>query len=166
MALFNIGISKIELSDIASDGDVGTAFAALGMTQEGTCKLNFADGTLQELKVEEKDTAADSVLIAGEKSVDFTVADPDEDTLVSVFGGTKSGTGLTTKYKSPLTTVSIEKSLKITPKVGLGHIFPRVLITAKLTPDAGKANWIGVAVSCKVLAPKKDGVSDWETFRV
>lgn len=166
MALFNLGIAKIELSDIASDGDVGTTFAVLGQTQEGTCKLNFADATITELKVEEKSTAADSYSEPGEKTVEFTVADPDEDTLVSVFGGTKSGTNGTTKFKAPLNTVTIEKSLKITPRKGMGFTFPRVSITAKFTPDVGKTTWVGVTVTAKVLSPTKTGVSDWETFRV
>lgn len=165
MGLFNLGVSKIELADIAADGDVGTNFATLGLTQEGTTKINFADATITELKVEEFVTAADTDTSEGEKTIEFTIANPDEDTFLAVFGGSKSGTGDELTFHAPSTTVNIEKSLKITPVKGLGFIFPRVLVTAKPTSDVGRGTWMGIAVTCKVLQPTKVAVSSWSTFR-
>lgn len=166
MALFNLGVSKIEVSPIAADGGVGTVFAALGLTQEGTTKINFADATTTDLMVEELDTAADSIVTGGEKTIEFVIANPDEDTLVALMGGTKTGTAGATTWTAPATTTVIERSIKITPKKGLGFIFPRVLITARPTSDLGKTTWMGVTVTGKVLAPTKAGVTDWSTFRV
>lgn len=166
MGLFNLGVSKIELATIAVDGDVGTTFAALGLTQEGTTKINFADDTTTDLMVEEMDVAADSVATPGEKTFEFTVANPDEDTLVELFGGMKTGTGASTVYKAPASAVVIERSVKITPKKGIGWVFPRALITAKFTSDVGKTTWVGVTVTGKVLQPTKTGVAPWSTFRV
>lgn len=166
MALFNLGVSKIEVSAIAGDGGVGTTFAALGLTQEGTTKINFADPTTTDLMVEEFDTAADSIVTGGEKTIEFVIANPDEDTLVALMGGTKAGTGATTTYTAPATYAIVERSVKITPKKGMGFIFPRVLITAKPTSDLGKTTWMGVTVTGKVLVPTKAGVTDWSTFRV
>lgn len=166
MALFNLGVSKIELSEIAVDGGVGTTFAVLGLTQEGTTKINFADDTTNDLMVEELDTAADSVATPGEKTIEFTIANPDEDTLVALMGGTKTGTGASTVYTAPSSAVIIERSVKITPKKGLGWVFPRALISAKFTSDVGKATWVGVTVTAKVLSPTKAGVTAWSTFRV
>lgn len=165
MALFNLGVAKIEVSDIAADGGVGTTFAALGLTQEGTTKLNFAEGTTTDLMVEEYDTAADSIFTGGEKTIEFVIANPDEDTLVALIGGTKSGTGASTVYTAPATATVIERSVKITPKKGLGWIFPRVLITARPTSDLGKNTWMGLTVTGKVLVPTKSGVTDFSTFR-
>ena len=161
MGLFNLGVSAIELAPIAPDGDVGTTFAALGKTQEGTTKLNFGDATITELKVEESSVAADSYAEPGEKTVEFTVADPDLDTLASVFGGTKSGTGAAAKFSAPSGSVTIERSLKITPNKGMIWTFPRVSITAKFTTDVGKTTWVGVVVTAKVLEPTKSGVAAW-----
>ncbi|MDR7846596.1 hypothetical protein AWM67_08400 [Riemerella anatipestifer] len=166
MPLFNLGVARIELSNIATDGGVGTSFAALGLTQEGTCKIQFGDPTMKKLNVEEFDGGADAILTSGEKKIEFTVANPDEDTLVAVFGGTKSGSAGTTVYKAPSSAVTIERSLKITPKKGLGFIFPRVLITASFTPDIGKESWVGVVVKAEVLTPTKAGEAEWSTFRV
>lgn len=166
MGLFSLGVKAVELSAIAADGDVGTAFAPLGLTKEGTVKFNFADPTITELKVEEFTTAADSDIADGDKTIQFTIANPDEDTFVSVFGGTKSGTGATTKFTAPLTAITIEKSLRVTLNKGLIFIFPRVLVTAKPTSDIGRGNWLGVDVTCKVLQPTKSGVSAFSTARV
>lgn len=166
MGLFNLGVSKIELADIATDGSAGTNFATLGLTQEGTCKINFADATITELKVEEFASAADSDITEGEKTVEFTIANPDEDTFVALFGGRKSGTGTQSSFEAPLTAVNIEKSLKITPVKGLGFIFTRVLVTAKPTSDVGRGTWMGIAVTCKVLQPTMNDISSWSTFRV
>lgn len=166
MALFNLGISKIEIADIATDGGVGTVFAPLGLTQKGTAKLNFGDPEVQELEVEEFDVAADAITSDGEKVIEFTVANPDEDTLVKVFGGTKKGTGNNTVYEAPASVMTIEKTLKITPRKGLGFVFARCLITAKFTSDIGKENWLGLTVSAKALVPEKEGTSAWSTFRV
>lgn len=166
MALFNLGVASIEISPMAVDGDVGTAFESLGLTLEGTTKLNFADPTSTDLMVEELDTAADSILIAGEKSFEFTIANPDEDTLVALLGGTKTGTEGATVWQAPLTNALIERSVKITPKKGLGWIFPRAIITARPTSDLGKTSWMGLSVTGKVIAPTKAGVADMSTFRV
>lgn len=166
MALFNLGVSKIEVAPIAGDGGVGTVFAALGLTQEGTTKINFADPTTTDLMVEEFDTAADSIVTGGEKTIEFVIANPDEDTLVALMGGTKAGTAGTTTYTAPASYAIIERSVKITPKKGMGFIFPRVLITARPTSDLGKTTWMGVTVTGKVLAPTKAGTTDWSTFRV
>lgn len=166
MGLFNLGVSKIEFSAIAADGDVGDDFETLGLTQEGTCKINFADATITELKVEEFASAADSDISEGEKTVEFTIANPDEDTFVALFGGIKSGTDRAVAFLAPLTSVNIEKSLKITPVKGLGFIFPRVLVTAKPTSDVGRGTWMGIAVTCRVLKPTKNDVPTWSTFRV
>ncbi len=166
MGLFNLGVSKIEFSAIAANGDAGENFATLGLTQEGTCKINFADATITELKVEEFVTAADSDITEGEKTIEFTIANPDEDTLVAVFGGIRSGAGVQSVFNAPLTSVNIEKSLKITPVKGLGFIFPRVLVTAKPTSDVGRGTWMGIAVTCRALKPTLENVPTWSTFRV
>lgn len=166
MALFNLGVSKIELSDLAVDGGVGTTFAALGLTQEGTTKMNFADATTTDYPVEELDTPADSVSVQGEKTIEFVIANPDEDTFVALMGGSKTGVDGATVYKSALNAVTIEKSIKITPKKGLGWVFPRVQITAVPTSDLGKTTWVGLKVTGKILKSTKADVEVFSTFRV
>lgn len=166
MGLFNLGVSKIEVAPVAADGGVGTVFAALGVTLEGSVKLNFDEPTTNDLMVEEYDTPADSEVTQGGRGFEFTIANPDEDTLVALIGGTKTGTAGATTWNAPATGTIIERSVKITPKKGLGHIFARATLTGVPTPDLGRGTWMGLRVVGKALMPTKAGTPDWSTFRV
>lgn len=166
MGLISTGIAKIELADIAQDGGVGTVFKALGYTVEGTANLTTDDPTETEFLVEEVDTAIDTDVKEGSMTVNFTVADPDEDTLVSVFGGTKTGTGEDAVFEYPEVLPIIEKSIKLTPRKGMGITIVRAKMTAKFSADIGRGKLMGIEVSGKVLQPTKTGVKKFTTFRV
>lgn len=164
--LISTGIQKIEISAIGADGDVGTAFKALGYTVEGTANLTTEDPTETEFLVEEVDTAIDTDVKEGSMSVNFTVADPDEDTLVEVFGGTKTGTGDDAVYEYPAVLPVIEKSIKLTPRKGLGIVITRAKLTAKFSSDIGRGKLMGIEVSGKVLQPTSATAKKFKTFRV
>ena len=164
--LINIGVAKIELGDLAVDGGVATTFAALGYTEEGSAQLNWDDATETEFNVEELDSPLYIATKDGKKSVAFKIANPDEDVLVSLMGGTKTGTGATAVYKYPNSVVDIEKSIKITPKSGMGLILTRCKITAKLSSALGRTSLMGVEVTGTLLQPTKAGEAPLSTFRV
>lgn len=164
--LINIGIAKIELGDLAVDGGVSTTFAALGYTEEGSAQLNWEDATETEFNVEELDAPLYIATKEGKKSFAFKISDPDEDVLVSVMGGTKTGTGATAVYKYPESSVNIEKSIKITPETGMGLILTRCKITAKLSSALGRTSLMGVEVTGTLLQPTKTGEAPLSTFRV
>lgn len=161
----NIGISKIELGDLVTGG-VATTFATLGYTEEGTAQLSWDDPTETEFNVEEIDDPIYISTKEGKKKLTFKVANPDEDTLVKVFGGTKTGTGDAAVFKFPDTSVELEQSVKITPKKGMGLILTRCKITAKLSSAMGRAALMGVEVSASVMKPEKAGEATISTFRV
>lgn len=166
MGQANNGIAKIELGAIAVDGAMGTALASLGFTEEDSAKINFEDPNKTEFFVEEVDTAWFTTTKAGKKSITFTVANPDVETLVSVWGGTKTGTGPSVVYKAPATMQVIEQSLKITPKVGMGFNFPRVLVTATFTDSMGRNSLLGLNITCDILQPTKAAEPTFSTFQV
>lgn len=166
MGQINNGIASITMGAIAADGGMGTTLASLGFTEEDSVKFNFEDAEKKEYFAEEVDSAFFTSTKAGKKTIEFTIANPDVDTLVAVFGGSKTGTGPAAVYNDPAVVPIIEQSLKITPKVGLGFNFPRVLVTAKLTDAMGRNALLGVSVSCSVLQPKKAGVASFSTFNV
>ena len=165
MGQANNGIEKIELGAIAADGAMGTALASLGYTEEDSAKINFEDAEKKEYFAEEVDTAWFTTVKAGKKSFVFNIANPDTATLVSVFGGTVTGTGPTAVYKAPAVIPTIEQSLKITPKIGMGFNFPRVLVSAKFTDSIGRNSLLGLVVTCDVLQPTKAGEPIFSTFQ-
>lgn len=164
--LINIGAAKIEIGDPAVDGAMGTTLAALGYTTEDTIKFNDEGGTETEFNVEELDIALYAETQPGTKTFVFQVANPDEDTLVKVFGGTKTGTEGATTWQAPLQAPTIIKSLKFTPKKGMGFNFPKTKLSARWTSDIGKNHLLGIEVSFKVLQPDKEGEAPYSTFRV
>lgn len=162
----NNGLAKIEMGDIGALGVMGTVLASLGFTEEDSCKIIFEDAEKKEYNVEEMDTPFYTTVKAGKKSVTFTIANPDIDTVVKVMGGTKTGTGGTMTYKAPNTAPVIEQSLKLTPKIGMGFDFPRVLVTAKFTDSMGRNSLLGIEVTCDVLQPTSDTVAPFSLFTV
>ena len=164
--LINIGIAKIELGDLAADGGVATSFAALGYTEEGSAQLTWDDPQETEFSVEELDTPLYVSTKDGKKKIAFKISNPDEDTLVKLMGGTKTGTGANTVYKYPSTTVDLEQTVKITPTKGMGLVLTRCKITAKLSSNLGRAALMAVEVMGTVLQPTKTSEAPLSTFRV
>ncbi len=165
MGQANHGLEKIELSPLAADGGVGTAWATLGWTEEDSAKFSTADADKKEFFVEEIDAAWFSTSKGGSQTFTFTIANPDLNTMVTLFGGTITGTGAAQTWDAPDTTPTMERSLKITPKVGFGHIFAYVTVTAKLTESIGRNHLQGVEVTCNIGQPKKAGEKRWRMFQ-
>lgn len=165
MGQVNNGIEKIELGAIAADGGMGTTLASLGFTAEDSVSFNWDEADITEYFAEETDTAWAKTKKEGGKAIEFTLANPDAQALVKLFGGSVTGTGASEVYKAPATSPTIEQSLKITPKVGFGFNFPRVLVTARFTDSIGRNSMLGVVVRCEVLQPTKSGEPAWSTFQ-
>lgn len=166
MGVITTGIGKIEFGEIAADGGVSTTFAAWGYTLEGSAAINTDDPTETEFKVEEIDAALDTDVTAGKMSLTLTIADPDEETLVNIFGGAKTGTGAATVYTFPTANPVVEKSIKVTPKKGLGIIVPRAKLTGKFSSEVGRGKLLGIEITGTILQPTKSGVGKFSTFRV
>lgn len=162
----NIGVAEIAIGAIAVDGGMGTTLAPLGFTEEGSAAINMDDPTETEFRVEEINTPIWVETTPGNISIAFTVSDPNEDTLVAVMGGTKTGTGEDTVYDYPSESVSIERSIKITPRKGMGLNIPRAKITAKFSSEIGRAALMRVEVSGRILQPTKADTAPFSTFRV
>ncbi len=166
MGQINIGLTKVELGNIAVDGGMGTTLAALGNTLEGTMNLNTDDPQVTEFFVEEFDDPLHEEHREGKKTIAFTVADPDLQTLVKVFGGAVTGTGVSEVYTPPLTPATVEQSVKITPKRGIGFNIVRAKITAKFTSQIGRGALLGLEISGAILRPTKADTAPFTIFKV
>lgn len=166
MGIISTGIASIAFGVIAVDGGMSTDLEALGYTLEGTAKINTDDGTETEFMVEETDTAIDTDQTEGKMTVQLTIADPDEDTLVEVLGGTKTGTGASAIFSYPNPLPVIERSIVITPKKGMGLKIPRAKIKAKFSSDIGRGKLMGLEITGTILQPTKANERKFTTFRV
>ncbi|HRY32111.1 MAG TPA: hypothetical protein P5531_03995 [Bacteroidales bacterium] len=155
MSLFTYGVTSIKVAAILGDGGIGTSFAALGKTLEGSCKIYHDDPTTTEFRSEENDTPEVSIDEAGNLNVEFTIMDPDADTLAAVFGGTSTGSPKV--YTPPSTFSIVEKSIEITPREGMIFTATRVKMIAKINAEMSKKNIFGVDIKGIVLQPEKVG---------
>jgi hypothetical protein len=150
-----LGLTSIQVSDIAVDGGLGTTFAALGKTYKDTAELMGADPETFEHQSEESDDPEESVVTKGKITIKWSIFDTDADTLVKVLGGTSSGTAPNKIWSAPDTAANIEKSVKITPKAGKIINIVRAKIVAKINYKLSKNGIFMVDITATVLTPTK-----------
>jgi hypothetical protein len=156
-----LGLTKIEISDIAVDGGLGTTFAALGKTYKDTADLQGADPAVFEHYSEESDDPEEIVETKGKVTIKWSIMDSDADTLVKVLGGTSSGTAPNKTWSDGNSAPSIEKSIKITPKVGKVVSIVRAKIVAKPNYKLSKNGIFLVDITATVLTPTKAATASW-----
>lgn len=161
--VFTLGLSKIEMGDIANDGGMGSSLSQLGYTNQDSAQLTMEVPQATEFFAEEVD---DPVLVskkAGAITIAFDLMNPAPETLALVLGGTagKSDQQLTDndQWEAPSSVGDIEQSLKVTPKQGYVFEIPRASISANLTGNFASGSLMLLHIEAKVLTPTKSGVS-------
>ena len=156
------GLTKIELSDIAEDGGVGTDFEQLGLTDaDSTANFGQADATETLFMAAESDQPVDKDVTPGAITLTYSLLDPDPDKMVVLFGGSATGTGSAKVWSAPLQVQTIEKSVKITPKKGMVITVVRGQLSAKVNFDLQKTGKMVIDVSIAVLLPNKAATAPW-----
>lgn len=153
-----LGLTKIEFAPLANDKGPGTVFTQLNTTKQDTAEMTQDDPTTTEFLVEESDTAIESSVTPGKIQFNFTVAQPDLDTLVTLFGGEITGTGASEQYEYPDVLVTVMKTVKITPKKGLIFQINNGQVVAKFNGKFSKSDIFGIDVTINVLQPEKAGI--------
>lgn len=156
-----LGLTKIEISDIATDGGLGTAFAALGKTYKDTAELMGADPAVFEHYSEESDDPEEIVETKGKVTIKWSIMDSDADTLVKALGGTATGTAPNKIWNAPAGAPNIEKSVKITPKAGKVIDIVRAKIVAKPNYKLTKNGIFLVDIVATILTPTKAATAAW-----
>jgi hypothetical protein len=164
--IYTLGLAKIEIGDIASDGSMGTTLAVWGQTLQGTCNITQDDPETTEFFAEELDDAVVSISKRGKTTITFSIMNPDTSVLQKTLGGTVSGTGDAAKWNAPTKLPVIEKSLKITPQQGLVWEFPRVKIVAKINGAFSRDNVFAIEVTGTALQPTKSGTSSCTAYKL
>ena len=155
----NLGVSSIQIGAIATDGDVSTTFAALGVTYKDTAEIvQTQDADTEHVCEESEDPFA---IVPGIKktAIKWTITDVTPATLVQILGGTASGAAPNDSWVAPATSDILEKSVKITPKSGKVITFPRVALKATIDYKLQRAGILKVNIEGRVLTPTKTGVA-------
>lgn len=163
MEQVTLGLSKIEMGDIAADG--GPAADAdleqVGTELAGSTTYDTADGTEVNVNSDVQDDPLFSVTRRGATTFNWEIASYDPDTQKAYMGGTVVTDDETSKktWQEPDNQVVQEKTIRITSEFGLVATITRASVTAKMT---GKFSRDGqevmrIAVTAKVLKPTKAG---------
>jgi len=153
--VYTLGLAKVEMGDIATDGGMGQSLTVIGQTLQGTCNVTQEDPETNEFYAEELDDPVVSISKRGKTTLAFSVMNPDLAALQRFFGGTISGTGAAAKWNAPVQLPVIEKSVKVTPQMGLIWEFPRMKINAKINGQFSRENIFVIEVSGTALQPGK-----------
>lgn len=157
------GLANVELSDIAVDGSIGTAFVPVGETVSGTAEMTTTDPTVNDITIEESDSPVESIVQPGISQIAWSTYNIDGAQLVKFFGGTytpQSGVDpdiIPAKYTPPASVPDIEKSVKVTDKKGNVVTVTRAKISAKLGLSFKKDTLGKVDIVAKILDPTKAG---------
>ena len=150
-----IGLSSIQISDIAGDGGLGTSFATLGKTYKDTAEMTQADPEITEHYSEESDEPEETISKRGKTTVKWSIIDTDPDTLVKVLGGTSTGTAPNKVWSAPDAATNIEKSIKIVPSAGATISIVRAKLHAKINYKMARTGIFMVDIVATVLDPTK-----------
>src|SRR5438045_1816605 len=89
MAKKVFGLASVKVSDIASDGGMGTSLITVGETVKGTAKFSQEDNTTTEFDIEESDSPVESVISGvGKLSFAWSSYNIKYYILKKLFGGT------------------------------------------------------------------------------
>ena len=155
--IYTLGLSKIEVGDIAEDGDMGTNLAALGYTAEDSCTFEQDDPSDTEFYAEEVDDPVVIISKNGKINMGFDIMNPSLEVLKDLFGGTIDTAAGT--WSAPDKILSIEKSVKITPDQGFIYKIPRMKLTPKIVGGFSKTGMGKITIKGVVLQPSKANVS-------
>ena len=166
MSIVTLGLSKIEVGDIAEDGSMGTTLKSLGFTYQDTCKMSTDDAEETDHYAEEQDDPVVTTVRGGRTRFVFSVMDADLQVLADLLGGEITGTGPTEKWEAPAKLPIIEKSVKITPEQGLQFEIPRMRLVSKFNAEFSKKGIMLIEVAGTVYTPTKTGESKMTASKI
>lgn len=154
--VYTLGLSKIEVGNIATDGSMGTALEQLGYTYQDTCKMTQEDAEETEHYAEEFDDPVVSTARGGKTTFAYSIMNPSVTVMAKLLGGTADEE--TNTWEAPSKLPTVEQSVRITPEQGLKFEVPRMKLLSKINADFSKSGILLIEVAGTVLQPEASGV--------
>lgn len=158
MSKVTLGLSAIlgsttELSS-AANAFKETGYTRFGLTYQDTATMNTEDGETTEFYAEEEDDPIDDITKPSKTTFNFSIMDPDLNTLKRLFGGEIA----TDVYAYPDVVVECVESLIIKPLKGLAFHLTRAKIKAKINGEFSKKGLLLVECTATATKPTATGV--------
>lgn len=174
----SIGLKKAYFGDVLEAGGMPEDMKQLARTFKGTASFTTEADTVQDFYCEEE-PGVPVVSIASEpglKQVKLNFMEWDNETLISVFGGTESAveedvtiegkTYSVKKYKAPKDMVQVEKSVRVVSFSNVVMEIPRALVTARFVWNLTRSDIAQIEVTAKVLAPIGANDAPYNIYRL
>lgn len=158
MSKYGNGLLSVEYGTIANDGGVAAAFTPLGDTMSGSASLATAAGTTTDFNIEESDDPVLSIVKKGTATVKWSCLNVEADTLIALFGGTKSGAGTIADpviYKAPDVILAKELSLRFTDGQGTKITIVRASVFPVFNWALSKDKVAQIDITATILKPTK-----------
>jgi len=152
------GLIAVKMGAVAVDGGMGTVLTEMGYIRENTLTLVGEKPTKNEFRAEGVSLPVYVKKTAGPLVIAMTLMSPDPAQLVSVLGGTITGTAPNRVYKAPLGVPTIIQSVSIEPQDGFSGIdIPKGDLSANINAGFGPDGLFQVEVEITALQPDKAG---------
>lgn len=158
----DVDYSKVLMSDVASDGDIGTAWEELqGSIRQGTASLSGSDPDTTTHK-DVLGQIIKSSTVNGDVTINFQCADISAENRAVLMGGTVEVTSEGHNYKAPSVAQEIKKSIMIIGRDGVVDYAVNVKVSAYITKNDDDLAYI--QVNGTVEKPEKDGVEPYGSW--
>lgn len=171
------GLQKALFGDVPAAGGMPTDMVQLGRTYKGSASFTTEADTVQDFYCEEEPAVPMESVASdpGIKQVKLNLAEFDNETLISVFGGSESASEDVTidgktysvkKYQAPSEMVQIEKSVRIITRSNIVIDIPRALTTARFQWNLTTNELAQVEITAKILSPAGENDSPYHIYKL
>lgn len=148
---YGVGCKDIQMGDIAADGGIGATLTSVGKVYKESASIVDEDGNVTKHFAEGSRYPFLVIYDAAGTIVKFVLTDISPAVLSQFLGGTVA----TTTWKSPVSSFSTEKSIKIKTNFNLDISIARAFIHAKLTWNLTTKEIAKIEITAEVLEPTK-----------
>lgn len=173
----SIGLKVALFGDVNPDGGMPTEMKQLAKTLKGTASFNTEANQTQDFYSEEEPEVPEETVVteAGLKQVKLNLMEWDNDTLVSVFGGTVEKSQKVTidgksytvdKYKAPRSTVQVEKALRVISRYNVVIDIPRAKVIARFVWNLTNNDIAQIEVTATAQSPVGANDGPYEIYKL
>jgi len=152
-------ITSLKFGDVMGDGTMQTVLESVGNIKEGSATLNFAEGEITDINVEESDTAYASVEKPGEKDLTVQLLGIEASALAGLIGGNYSAANASNpeQIAMPPSASAVLKAVQLNCENpdGLPVVvnIPKAKLLFSSSGTITKSDVTGWQFKCKVLQP-------------
>ena len=172
----SIGLKQILAGVVNEAGGMPAVMEVLGKTYKGTASFNTENDQTQDFFSEESPTAPEESVVteAGLKQLKWNLMEWDNQSLISVFGGTEKTVDVkigdetynVKKYVAPKEVVTIEMAIRAISRYDVVIDIPRAQVTARFVWNLTQTEIAQIEITAKAMAPNGAEDGPYEIYKL